>query len=99
MLIFPAANSIDTGKPERVLVFDLIHQDDRIRSHSDAFSAASTAIGQRYTYAAPADAQDFKDVLSRTKPEIVVVDTHASYNRLTDELRVNFGKKAFRATR
>lgn len=89
-LEFPS--TIDTTKPERVLVFDLIHQDDRIRSHSDAFSAASTAIGQRYTYAAPANAQDFKDVLSRTESEIVVLDTHASYNRRTDELRVRFGK-------
>jgi hypothetical protein len=87
-------STVDVTKPERVLVFDLIHPDDPIRSHSDAFSAASSAIDQHYTYAHPANAQQFKDVLNREQPEIVVLDTHASYDRRSDQLRVSFGRES-----
>ncbi|HET6176089.1 MAG TPA: hypothetical protein VFE61_04095 [Candidatus Sulfotelmatobacter sp.] len=83
---------IDTGKPERVLVFDLIHRTDPIRSYTDVFIAASAESAQHYTYSSPQTPREFVQALAQHAPDIVVLDTHASYDRGKDELRIGFGK-------
>jgi len=81
--------SIDTGKPERVLVLDLIESQDAIRSYTDMFISASGGLSQNYTYASPKNAAEFKDLLGIATPDIVVLDGHGRYDRKKDELRIN----------
>lgn len=85
---------IDKNRPEKVLVFDLIEQADRIRLYSDAFIFASSALEQHYNYASPKSAQEFIDVLSKHAPDIVVLDTHASYDRPSDALTIRLGQQS-----
>jgi CHAT domain-containing protein len=79
---------IDVGKPERVLVLDLLGERDVIRRYSDAFAETSTAIGQRYTYASPGKAEELAKILTDAKADIVVVDAHGRYDRRKDELSI-----------
>ncbi len=72
--------------PERVLILDLIGDQDPIRRYSDHFASASTSLGQKYTYAKPHNAATFRDLLSETSPEIVVLDAHGKYDSARDEL-------------
>lgn len=79
---------IDVLRPDRVLVFDLVEADDRVRGESDAFIHASASLGQDYMYARPANAQEFRAALAEFTPEIVVVYGHGDYSRIRDELSI-----------
>jgi hypothetical protein len=85
--------SIDTSKPEQVLILDLIEGHDLIREHSDAFMAASAANALHYTYASPKDPEELKGVLDRLSPTVVVLDAHGLYDRRKDALYINLGGK------
>jgi hypothetical protein len=80
--------TLDRRHPEKVLVIDLIEKHDRIRSNSDSFIFASEANAQRYTYASPRDSQEFKTVLAKTEPDIVVLDSHGRYDRGRDQVSI-----------
>ncbi len=80
---------IDVRKPERVLVFDLIEEDDPIRQDSDAFAQAANSLKQHYQYATPKSPREFRTALERYTPDIVVVDAHGAYDRLKDEVLIN----------
>ena len=82
---------IDASRPDRVLVLDLIQADDPVRMHSDAFAAASNRSGQRYTYSSPPTADEFKEVITKVNPHIVVLDTHGSYDRKRDRVELLVG--------
>jgi hypothetical protein len=83
---------IDVSKPERTLVIDLIEAHDVVRSYSTAFIAASEANAQRYTYCSPKNAQEFREILSRATPDIVVLDSHGKYDRIRDQLAIRVGE-------
>jgi hypothetical protein len=80
---------INTREPERVLVLDLIAKHDPIRHYSDSFAAVSDALAQKYTYAKPADAAEFRKIIEQIKPDIVVLDTHGKYDRKKDEIWID----------
>ncbi len=86
--------SIDTAKPERVLVFDLIEAHDPVRSDSDAFVHSSDRLGQKYTYVSPTTVAEFKQDLQRFTPEIVVLDAHGGYDRAKDKLTIELPAKS-----
>jgi hypothetical protein len=72
-----------------VLVLDLIEAQDAIRQDSDAFISSSASLGQHYTYASPKTAQEFREVISKNSPSIVVLDAHSSYDHVNDKLYIN----------
>ena len=82
---------IDIDHPERVLVFDLVERHDPIREHSDMFIGISRSLGQKYRRSKPNSAEEFRRTLVETEPEIVVLDTHGSYDKGTDELAIRIG--------
>ena len=82
---------IDTKKPDRVLVFDLIAEHDPIRSYTDSFISTAEGLAQRYTYASPRTADEFTSVLKSVDADIVVLDSHGGYNRAKDQLFVEVG--------
>ncbi len=81
--------SINSRTPGKVLVLDLIAQDDPIRIHSDIFISTSEELSQNYIYAKPANAAEFRDIIERTSPEIVVLDSHGRYDQSKDEVWIN----------
>lgn len=80
--------TIDSGDPARVLMLDLIDRRDPIRENTDAFISSSTRLGQHYKYATPRDGAEAASVLGSGGIDIVVLDTHGSYERSTDTLYV-----------
>lgn len=80
--------TIDSGDPMRVLMLDLIDRRDPIRENTDAFISSSTRLGQHYKYATPRDGAEAASVLGSGGIDIVVLDTHGSYDRSTDTLYV-----------
>ena len=82
---------IDASRPDRVLVLDLIETGDPVRTYSDIFAAASNRSGRRYTYSSPRTPEEFKRVLAEGQPDIVVLDTHGSYDRKHDRVQLQVG--------
>jgi hypothetical protein len=74
--------------PGKVLVLDLIEKSDRIRSYSDAFIRTSANIGNRFAVASPKSAQEARQLIEQLSPEIVVIDSHAQYDRAKDAVSV-----------
>lgn len=81
---------IDTRKPSRVLVFDLIEGHDPIRSYTDAFISTSEGLSHKYTYtyASPKNAREFVKTLTTVPADIVVLDAHGGYSHPKDELYI-----------
>jgi hypothetical protein len=79
-------SSVNVTTPDRVLVLDLIAEHDKIRHFSDSFASISAALSQHYTYAQPATADAFRETLRRSSAEIVVLDTHGTYDRQRDQV-------------
>lgn len=82
---------ININKPDRVLVLDLIDENDPIRHFSELFRKTSDSIGQIYTYRKPSSVRELKKILDESSPEIVVLDTHGKYREMFDELFINLG--------
>ena len=81
--------AVDATVPERVLVLDLVKRHDPIRRYSDYFESASNAGGQRYTYATPDRAEQFRKIAEEVAPDIVVLDSHGRYSPLADQLWID----------
>jgi len=62
------------GNPDKVLVLDLIEKGDAIRDYSDAFTRASTNIGNKFTHATPKSAHEARQLIKKLSPEIVLID-------------------------
>jgi hypothetical protein len=77
---------IDTTKPERILVFDLIQAHDPVKRYSDSFASASESLAQQYTYVSPKSAREFADILANASADVVVLDAHGGYSRVKDHL-------------
>jgi hypothetical protein len=75
--------------PEKVLVLDLIEQSDRIRPHSDAFLASSSNIGNRFTRATPSTAEEAREIIQKTSPEIILIDSHGRYDQRIDSVSIS----------
>ena len=80
--------TIDGGDPTRVLMLDLIDRSDPIRESTDAFISSSRRLGQHYRYATPKNGAEAASILGSESIDIVVLDTHCSYERSTDTLYV-----------
>ena len=87
--VLEAQITINSRTPNKVLVLDLIAKHDPIRVHSDIFISTSEGLSQNYTYAKPANATEFRDVIERLEPEIVVLDSHGRYDRSKDEIWIS----------
>jgi hypothetical protein len=83
--------TVNLSTPDRVLVFDLIAEHDRIRHFSDSFASISASLAQNYTYAKPATVEEFRETLRHSSAEIVVLDTHGRYDRKHDQVWLDVG--------
>lgn len=81
--------SIDSNNARRVLVLDLIKEDDSIRAHTESFIAASEELGQTYTYLTPRNGAELRAALEAQLFDVVVVDAHGGYDRRSDTLRID----------
>ena len=70
-------------------MLDLVKRHDPIRRYSDYFASASNAGGQRYTYATPDRAEQFRKIVEDVAPDIVVLDSHGRYSPLADQLWID----------
>jgi hypothetical protein len=89
VLEYPA--EIDTKRPDRVLVFNLIEEHDPVRSYSETFASTSEALAQTYTYASPRDSTEFVDILTNVRADVVVLDAHGGYSHSKDQLFIEIG--------